>query len=37
MVGGVITSTISVLVVYPAIYHLWRSRKLQNGGGESGT
>jgi Cu(I)/Ag(I) efflux system membrane protein CusA/SilA len=26
MVGGVITSTISVLVVYPAIYYLWRSR-----------
>jgi len=26
MVGGVITSTISVLVVYPAIYYLWRLR-----------
>jgi Cu(I)/Ag(I) efflux system membrane protein CusA/SilA len=26
MVGGVITSTLSVLVVYPAIYFLWRSR-----------
>ena len=35
MVGGVITSTISVLVVYPAIYYLWRSRKLQNGSGKS--
>ena len=32
MVGGVITSTISVLVVYPAIYYLWRSRRLLNGG-----
>ena len=29
MVGGVITSTISVLVVYPAIYYLWRSRKIE--------
>jgi Cu(I)/Ag(I) efflux system membrane protein CusA/SilA len=29
MVGGVITSTISVLVVYPAIYYLWRSRRLR--------
>ncbi len=29
MVGGVITSTISVLVVYPAIYYLWRSRKIK--------
>jgi len=30
MVGGVITSTISVLVVYPAIYYLWRSRAYSN-------
>jgi Cu(I)/Ag(I) efflux system membrane protein CusA/SilA len=30
MVGGVITSTISVLVVYPAIYYLWRSRAAWN-------
>ena len=29
MVGGVITSTISVLVVYPAIYYLWRSRQVK--------
>ena len=29
MVGGVITSTISVLVVYPAIFYLWRSRKIK--------
>jgi Cu(I)/Ag(I) efflux system membrane protein CusA/SilA len=28
MIGGVITSTISVLVLYPAIYYLWRSREL---------
>ena len=28
MVGGVITSTISVLVVYPAIFYIWRSRSL---------
>jgi Cu(I)/Ag(I) efflux system membrane protein CusA/SilA len=32
MVGGVITSTISVLVVYPAIYYLWRSRALKANG-----
>lgn len=37
MVGGVITSTISVLVVYPAIYYLWRARKLQDGGRGAGT
>jgi Cu(I)/Ag(I) efflux system membrane protein CusA/SilA len=29
MIGGVITSTISVLVAYPAIYYLWRSRELK--------
>ncbi len=29
MVGGVITSTISVLVVYPAIFYVWRSRKIK--------
>jgi Cu(I)/Ag(I) efflux system membrane protein CusA/SilA len=28
MIGGVITSTIMELVVYPAIYYLWRSRGL---------
>jgi Cu(I)/Ag(I) efflux system membrane protein CusA/SilA len=28
MVGGVITSTIMELAVYPAIYFLWRSREL---------
>ncbi len=32
MVGGVITSTISVLVVYPAIYYLWRSRGFRANG-----
>jgi len=32
MVGGVITSTISVLVVYPAIYYLWRSRGIKADG-----
>ncbi len=30
MVGGVITSTIMELAVYPAIYFLWRSRELKN-------
>ncbi len=29
MVGGVITSTIMELAVYPAIYFLWRSRSLK--------
>jgi len=29
MVGGVITSTIMELAVYPAIYFLWRSRALE--------
>ena len=29
MVGGVITSTIMELVVYPALYYLWRSRSLR--------
>jgi Cu(I)/Ag(I) efflux system membrane protein CusA/SilA len=28
MVGGVITSTIMELAVYPAIYFLWREREL---------
>ena len=28
MVGGVVTSTIMELVVYPAIYYIWRSRAL---------
>jgi len=29
MVGGVVTSTIMELAVYPAVFFLWRSRKLQ--------
>jgi copper/silver efflux system protein len=28
MIGGVVTSTIMELLVYPAIYYLWRSRSL---------
>jgi Cu(I)/Ag(I) efflux system membrane protein CusA/SilA len=28
MVGGVITSVIVVLVVYPAIYYIWRGWRL---------
>ncbi len=28
MVGGVVTSTLMELLVYPAIYYLWRSRRL---------
>ncbi len=30
MVGGVITSTILELVIYPAIYMLWKGRKFKN-------
>ncbi len=30
MVGGIITSTICVLVVYPAIFYLWRSRAINS-------
>ena len=28
MVGGVVTSTLMELLVYPAIYYFWRSRRL---------
>jgi Cu(I)/Ag(I) efflux system membrane protein CusA/SilA len=28
MVGGVVTSTIMELAVYPAIFYIWRARKL---------
>ncbi len=31
MIGGVITSTIMELIVYPAIFFLWRSRRLAQG------
>jgi Cu(I)/Ag(I) efflux system membrane protein CusA/SilA len=31
MVGGVVTSTMMELLVYPAIYYLWRSRALRAG------
>ena len=27
MIGGVVTSTIMELAVYPAIFYLWRSRR----------
>ena len=33
MIGGVITSTIMELLVYPAIFYLWRSRGLANARG----
>jgi Cu(I)/Ag(I) efflux system membrane protein CusA/SilA len=29
MVGGVVTSTMMELLVYPAIYYIWRSRALK--------
>ena len=28
MVGGVVTSTLMELLVYPAIFYLWRGRRL---------
>jgi Cu(I)/Ag(I) efflux system membrane protein CusA/SilA len=30
MVGGVVTSTILELVIYPAIYMIWRGREFKN-------
>ena len=39
MIGGVITSTIMELVVYPAVFYIWRSRRLtqeKNGKAELG-
>jgi Cu(I)/Ag(I) efflux system membrane protein CusA/SilA len=35
MVGGVVTSTIMELLVYPAIYYLWRSRALKRSPGSA--
>ena len=32
MVGGVVTSGIMELLIYPVIFYLWRSRKLAKGG-----
>jgi Cu(I)/Ag(I) efflux system membrane protein CusA/SilA len=29
MVGGVVTSTILELVIYPAIYMIWRGREFK--------
>jgi Cu(I)/Ag(I) efflux system membrane protein CusA/SilA len=29
MIGGVITSTVMELAVYPAIFFLWRSRRFK--------
>ena len=36
MIGGIVTSTIMELLVYPAIYYLWRARTLQKGGAAQG-
>jgi Cu(I)/Ag(I) efflux system membrane protein CusA/SilA len=33
MIGGVVTSTLMELLVYPAIFYLWRSQKLKNTSG----
>jgi len=32
MIGGVVTSTIMELAVYPAIFYLWRARGMKKGG-----
>jgi copper/silver efflux system protein len=29
MIGGVVTSTLMELLVYPAIYYMWRGRKFK--------
>jgi copper/silver efflux system protein len=31
MIGGLVTSTILELTIYPAIYMLWRKRSLAKG------
>jgi Cu(I)/Ag(I) efflux system membrane protein CusA/SilA len=31
MIGGVVTSTVMELAVYPAIFYLWRARRLKGG------
>ena len=36
MVGGVVTSALVVLVIYPIIYYLWKSRGLPPGEGFKG-
>ncbi|HXT38743.1 MAG TPA: efflux RND transporter permease subunit, partial [Candidatus Angelobacter sp.] len=36
MVGGVVTSTLMELLVYPAIFFLWRSRGVRRNEGEAG-
>jgi len=32
MIGGIVASTLMELLVYPAIYYLWRSRELPEPG-----
>jgi Cu(I)/Ag(I) efflux system membrane protein CusA/SilA len=32
MIGGVVTSVIMELVVFPAVYYLWRSRQINTAG-----
>jgi len=32
MIGGVVTSTLMELIVYPAIFFIWRSRRIQRRG-----
>jgi Cu(I)/Ag(I) efflux system membrane protein CusA/SilA len=34
MVGGVITSTVLTLIIYPAIYIIWRSREFRKKGAQ---
>jgi len=37
MIGGVVTSTLMELLVYPAIFYLWRSRQLKAAARTSGS
>jgi Cu(I)/Ag(I) efflux system membrane protein CusA/SilA len=30
MIGGVVTSTMMELIVYPAIFYIWRSRRFRS-------
>ena len=36
MIGGVVTSTIMELMVYPAVFYLWRSRRFSNSRADRG-
>jgi len=35
MVGGVVTSTLLELIIYPAIYMIWKGRELRKTGAKA--